>query len=657
MAHCEVTSETLINSTGRVALIGNPNVGKSVLFHRLTGKYVSVSNYPGTTVEITQGVLREMKDVLLMDTPGIVSFLSQGEDEQIAERVLMRGNLNTVLQVGDAKNLRRTLHLTVQLAEMGIPLVLALNMMDEAHKLGLVIKTEILSNALGIPIVPTVATRGQGVNELIQAVNRAVKVDFKIEYSQAIEDSLNEIIPLLPAAPISSRALGVLWLCDDRISETWIEEQTNELVIQNMRVTKQKLASMLGVPPASVIQEYRDRYVDNLVRNSLLESIPSKPSLGLMIGHISTHPIWGIPILGLILYATYWFVGVFGAGTLVGLIEEDFFGGILNPWLIVQAERFIPFPLIIDLFLGDYGIWTMGFTYALALLLPIVFTFFIMFGILEDSGYLPRLAVLTNRLFTMMGLNGQAVLPMVLGLGCVTMATMTTRILNRPRDRFMVTLLLALAIPCSAQLGVVLGMLAGISLGATLIWMGIVVLVLVAVGWLASKLLTGERTPLVVELPPLRLPVLSNVLIKTFARLEWYIKEAVPLFILGTILLFTLDKVQVLPGLIGLLEPMVTGWLGLPAEAATAFLLGLMRRDFAATGLFVMQAQGNLTAVQALVGMITITLFIPCIASIFMIIKERGTKVAVGMTAFIFPFAILVGGLVYRLLVLVGWSG
>jgi ferrous iron transport protein B len=199
-------------------------------------------------------------------------------------------------------------------------------------------------------------------------------------------------------------------------------------------------------------------------------------------------------------------------------------------------------------------------------------------------------------------------------------------------------------------------MLSAISLSAALIWGGVIFLVLLLVGWLASKVLPGERTPLIVELPPLRMPVFTNVIFKTLARLEWYIKEAVPLFLLGTVLLFVLDTVHILPALIETLKPIVTGWLGLPAEAASALLMGFLRRDFAATGFFVMQSQGHLSNLQALVSITTITLFIPCIASVFMMVKERGWKIALGMVAFILPFSVLVGGLLMRLLSELGWG-
>lgn len=657
MSHCHVNSAELTSAAGCVALVGNPNVGKSILFHRLTGKYVTVSNYPGTTVEITRGLLRGLKGVTLVDTPGIVAFPSRGEDEQVTGRVLLQSDLQTVVQVGDAKNLRRTLHLTVQLTELGLPLALALNMMDEAEARGLELDSEPIRAALGIPVVLTVATRGQGVIELIEAVRSARVAKPGLVYPPEVEYGLAEIARLLPPAPVSPRGLGLLWLSEDPVCQKWVSEHTQADELTSLRIAKQHMEEQMGICPAVLIQQSRETYVEKIASAALVESRPGRAGFGVHLGRLAAHPLWGLLILAMVLAAMYWFVGVFGAGTLVGLLENRLFGQIINPWVAEHVRQWISIPLVANFFVGPYGLWTMGMTYALALLLPIVITFFITFGILEDSGYLPRLAVLTNRIFSWMGLNGQAVLPMVLGLGCVTMATMTTRILTRPRDRLLVTFLLALAVPCSAQLGVVMGMLAGISFSAALIWSGVVLLVLMLIGWLAARLMPGQRAPLLVELPPLRLPVLSNVLVKTAARLEWYIKEAVPLFLMGTVLLFALDALKLLPGLINSLHPLVTHWLGLPPEAATAFLIGLMRRDFGATGLFIMQSHGELSPLQAVVSITTITLFVPCIASIFMIIKERGVKLGLGMIAFIFPFALLVGGLLYRLLALVGWNG
>jgi ferrous iron transport protein B len=286
---------------------------------------------------------------------------------------------------------------------------------------------------------------------------------------------------------------------------------------------------------------------------------------------------------------------------------------------------------------------TMALAYSLALVLPIVGTFFIAFGMLEDSGYLPRLAVMVNRVFKSMGLNGKAVLPMVLGLGCDTMATLTTRILETPKERLIVILLLALGVPCSAQLTVILAMLGGLSPLALLLWAGVVLGVLLFVGKLAARVLPGRTGDFVLELPPLRIPRPGNVAIKTLARIEWYLREAVPLFVLGTAILFVADRLRLLGAVERAARPVLTGLLGLPAETATAFVAGFLRRDFGAAGLFEMARQGRIDAVQSLVAMVTITLFIPCIANFFMIVKERGWKTATAIAAFVFPFAIAVG--------------
>jgi ferrous iron transport protein B len=236
------------------------------------------------------------------------------------------------------------------------------------------------------------------------------------------------------------------------------------------------------------------------------------------------------------------------------------------------------------------------------------------------------------------------------------MATLTTRILESRRDRFLVILLLALAVPCSAQLGVVMGMLASISPAATMIWGGVVGLVLLVVGWLAARLVPGERSLLVLELPPLRRPSLAAVVTKTAARLEWYLKEVVPLFLAGSALVFVLDRAGVLPALIRAARPLVTGWLGLPPQASAAFLMGFLRRDFGATGLFTLESQGLLTPLQAVVAMVTITLFIPCVASVLIIARERGPRTAAAVTALVFPLAFAVGGALYRILGAFGWG-
>ncbi|HEV2720386.1 MAG TPA: nucleoside recognition domain-containing protein, partial [Thermoanaerobaculia bacterium] len=292
---------------------------------------------------------------------------------------------------------------------------------------------------------------------------------------------------------------------------------------------------------------------------------------------------------------------------------------------------------------GPYGVITMAITYAIAIVLPVVITFFTFFGVLEDSGYLPRLAVMLNRSFRRMGLNGKAVLPMVLGLGCDTMATLTTRILDTKKEAAIVTLLLALGVPCSAQLGVIMAMLGPLGWVAVALWSGVTLLTIFLVGYAASKVMSGDAGEFVLEIPPVRVPKLSNILIKVLARTEWYIKEAVPLFIVGTLVLYLLDAFHLLGKLQRALSPVVVSGLGLPAESANAFVIGFLRRDYGAAGLYAMQRAGHLTPNQTVIALTVITLFIPCVANFLVMLRERGTRAGFAMAAFIIVYAFGIG--------------
>jgi len=643
-------------SGGSIALVGHPNVGKSALFQRLTGQHVIISNYPGTTVEVARSPARSFPGTTLVDTPGVVTFPPRSEDERVTARVLLGEDLKAILQVGDAKNLRRTLLLTIQLAEMGLPMALALNMTDEAHRRGVQTDTRRLAALLDIPVISTVATQGQGVSELAEAVQQAEAPHFQLQYPDPIEQALEKISACLPPAPIAARALGLLWLCLDEVTQGWLESHLEQATIARLEELRREAQGGSHSTLAQAILQTRLAFSAQTVLQAQTDTSSSLPTWSDQLGRLAMHPLWGWFFLAGVLYAMYWFVGVFGAGVLVGWLENTLFGEMINPWVTQVVTQLAPFPWLAELLVGEYGLWTMGMTYALALILPIVTTFFLAFGVLEDSGYLPRLAAFSNRVFQSLGMNGKAVLPMVLGMGCVTMATLTTRVLESKRERLLATLLLALAVPCSAQLGVVMGMLAGISFGATLIWSFVVLAVLLIVGWLAARLVPGERTPLLVELPPMRRPQFSNVALKTLARLEWYVKEVVPLFLAGAALMFVLDQTGILQRLITAIQPLVTGWLGLPPQAGAAFLMGFLRRDFGATGLFVMESQGQLSPAQVVVAMVTVTLLIPCIASVMVIAKERGWRTAVGMFALIVPLAFLVGGLLYRVFLLTGWG-
>jgi ferrous iron transport protein B len=598
----------------RIVLLGNPNVGKSALFNALTGLRATVSNYPGTTVEVCRGRLAG-NGAEVVDSPGLNSLLPLSEDEQVTWDLVrsVRGEEGAVVvQVADAKNLRRALLITLQLGQLEVPTVLVLNMHDEAEARGIRVDLAGLEATLGIPVRATVATRGLGIEGVTAA---------------------------LPAARPPGNHLP---LPEDVASPA--------LALLNGRET--------AASPALLARYHESllAHADAIARLYATNGETRGGHLSRRLGRLAIHPVWGWPILAAVLWALYEVVGVFGAGTLVDLMETGLFHGYVNPWATALFSH-VPWAFARDLVVGEYGLLTMGLSYGLAIVLPIVATFFTAFALLEDSGYLPRLAVMSDRVFRVMGLNGKAVLPMVLGLGCDTMATLTARILPTRKERLLATLLLALGVPCSAQLGVILAMLAAVPFSAAAIWFAAVAGVMLSVGWLAARVLPGERGDFVVELPPMRRPALSNVLAKTAARVEWYCKEALPLFLVGTFVLFTLDRLKLLEGITRLGEPVVEGVLGLPADASAAFLIGFLRRDFAATRLFDMSRGGGLSIVQLVVAMVTITLFIPCIANVFMIAKERGWKTAAAMAAFIFPLAIAVGGLVRVLMVATGLGG
>ena len=600
----------------RIVLLGNPNVGKSALFNALTGLRATVSNYPGTTVEVCRGRLHGT-GAEVVDSPGLNSLLPLSEDEQVTWDLVrsVRGEEGAVVvQVADAKNLRRALLITLQLGQLEVPTVLVLNMHDEAEARGIRLDLVGLEAALGIPVRTTVATRGLGLEGVTAAL-------------AAARPPRNHLpLPEEVAGP----ALALLTGRDAPPAD----------------------------PPAFLARYHESllAHADAIARRHATDGRTRGAHLSRRLGRLAIHPVWGWPILAAVLWALYEFVGVFGAGTLVDLVEEGIFHGYLNPWATALFSH-VPWTFARDLVVGEYGLLTMGLSYGLAIVLPIVATFFTAFALLEDSGYLPRLAVMTDRVFRLMGLNGKAVLPMVLGLGCDTMATLTTRILPTKKERVLATLLLALGVPCSAQLGVILAMLAAVPLSAAAIWFAAVAGIMITVGWLAARVLPGERGDFVIELPPMRLPALSNVLSKTAARVEWYLKEALPLFLVGTLVLFVLDRLKLLDAITRAGEPIVTGVLGLPAEASAAFLIGFLRRDFAATRLFDMSRGGGLDVVQLVVAMVTITIFIPCIANVFMIAKERGWKTAGAMAAFIFPLAFAMGGLVRVVMLALGFGG
>jgi ferrous iron transport protein B len=365
---------------------------------------------------------------------------------------------------------------------------------------------------------------------------------------------------------------------------------------------------------------------------------------------------WGgfLTVAVVLYFGMYKLVGGVAAGSLVDWLESAVFDGPAALACASFVRDVIPWRPLQDMVVGPYGLVTVGLRYAFAIVLPIVSVFFLVFAVLEDSGYLPRLALLMDRGLKRIGLSGRAVIPLVLGFGCGTMATLVTRTLETRRERVIATLLLALAVPCSAQLGVVLGILS-VSPAAVGIWALTLLGVFVTVGWAAARLVPGAPPSLYLELPPLRLPLLRNVLVKTGTRTRWYLAEVVPLFLLASVLLWFGDWTGLLEAATAALVPVVR-LVSLPDAAAPAFLYGFFRRDFGAAGLYDLASRGALSVPALTTAAIVITLFVPCIAQFVMMRRERGlrTALAVLVTATVVAFA--VGGVIGWALRLGGWS-
>lgn len=468
----------------------------------------------------------------------------------------------------------------------------------------------------------------------------------QIAYPQPIEEAIAKIESLLSQElflsndrPISKRSLALLLLQKD--PDFWEKVQQKEQQYQAIEAAINLAQQQLNEPLSLAIAHARQHQAWHLEKKVLQEPTQEQRMFSERLHSLTVNPITGFPILVVILYfGVYKFVGEFGAGTLVDTIET-FFESNINPFVNSAVAQILPWQALQDLLGNEYGIITLGIRYAVAIVLPVVATYFLMFSLLEDSGYLPRLSLMLDRLFKSIGLSGRAVIPMVLGLGCDTMATMVTRTLETKRERLIATFLLSLAIPCAAQWGVIVGLLAQ-KPGALLIWGGFITGIFLVVGYLTAKLLPGTKASFYMEIPPLRLPKIRNILIKTWVRMKWYFIEIIPLFVWASVIIWIGRLTGLFDAIIKAIEPLAIA-LGLPKEAAPIFLYGFFRRDYGAAGLFDMQQENIFNGNQLLIASVVLTLFLPCIAQFQIMLKERGAKTTFAMTAFILPFAFLMG--------------
>jgi ferrous iron transport protein B len=597
----------------RLVLAGNPNVGKSVFFNYFSGIYADVSNYPGTTIEITQGIYRSYD---VYDTPGIYGVSSFNDEEIVARDIIIAGDV--ILNIVDAVHLERDLFLTLQLIDMGKKLIVALNFMDEARKHNIAIDIDRLQSLLGVTVIPTVAIKKQGFRELEASLPDARKGSQDPELHHKLHELLNRT---------GSEAEALLVLEGDP-----------------------NISAVHGVNP---LDERDDIYIKrrNRVNRIIAEVLADRSTttgVSTLAGRWAVNPWTGIPAFLVMLYLTYLFVGKLVAQDLVDFTVDYLGKEVWEIWIGGIVTRFVSETSWLGvLLIGEFGVLTMTVTYLLFLLLPLVAAFYLVLSLMEDSGYLPRLATLADRGLSYFGLNGRAVIPLILGFGCVTAAIITTRLLGNEREKTIATALLQFAIPCSAQIAVIATLLASAGFTAVLIY-GIVILsVFILAGTLLNRFIPGQASPLLIDLPPMRIPRFENVVRKTWNKSFFFMKEAIPWFFFGALAVGIMQLTGILTVWQQILAPFTTGWLKLPREAATAFVMGLVRRDFGAAGLYDM----SLEPMQITVALITITLFVPCIASLMIMLKERGIKQSALIWFGTWIGAFLIGGIVAQIII------
>ncbi len=571
-----------------IVLAGSPNTGKSVFFCSLTGKYTTVSNYPGTTVEIFRGIAKiSGKAVEVIDTPGIYSLKPVTEEEAVSVRLLTETSPDLILHIVDAKNLQRMLPLTLDILKGSTPLILVLNMMDEAERLGVRIHKKELSRRLGIPVLETSITKGQGINALKKEIG-------------------------------------------------------SQLSKQGNAKRKNRHGNLALVHSSFKNHREAEKLLDGVF-------FKGAPNAFKGLEKFVLHPFGGSVLITFILYVgLYLIVGRFGAGYLVNMLEGELFGRLIIPWAERWTEMYIPGVMIRQLLVGEFGIIALGLRYAFGIILPIVGTFFFVFAILEDSGYLPRIAFLADGLMKKIGLNGRAIIPLILGFGCGTMAVLVTRTLENRRERIIATFLLTLAVPCSAQLGLILAILSS-EPRYLLGWIIVITAFFTITGVLINTLLPGRRTPFFMELPPLRLPTIKAVTQKTFARMRWYFSEIIPVFMFISIFLWLLTVTGIWGVFSGKLTP-ILDLMGLPQSLSTVFLYGFFRRDYGAAGLYDLYMQGLVNSVQLFIAAVVLTLFVPCVAQLAVMVKERGAVVTALIVLTVAVTAVIAGIMLNKIL-------
>ncbi|MBF0450783.1 MAG: ferrous iron transporter B [Candidatus Magnetomorum sp.] len=635
----------------KIGVIGLPNSGKTQVYNYLTGTYNVVANSLLTTIEYKKTLCEiDGHACEITDTPGLHELYVQSHEEASTREYILSENPDIIIMCMDSTRLKQSLNLAIDLLELGKPLIIALNALDETNRRGIWLDSKKLLHFLRVPVIETIALNGQGIDELKEALFKTRGIKFEFQYDQTIEDGITQIMDRLPANIQNQRKIATLVLMNDsyildylirvnEISQTDIEE-----INTCVKKTQQNFPGNIN----RVINTRRSQWVDDIA-NEVIQKQNIRPyEVEKTIARLCRKPSTGIPILLLIVYIMYLAV-VNLANVLASWMDETLWVPISN-----VINSFISPGFFNDFLIGDYGILSLGLANAFITVLPILSVFFIIYNTLEDIGYIPNLCILTKRLFEKVGLSGASVMPLVLGFGCKTMATLTTKSLTSKRERYIAIYLIAFAIPCAAQMGLNISILGRMGFQAFAITFFVLSIAEISAGMILNLLLKREeKGDFIQELPPIRLPVPKAVLVKTYYRLIWFLEEALPVFIYAAVAMFILDKTGLLMASKIFLSPVIEGWLGLPLEMVDALILCMARHEAAAGLIIKLIQQDMLNWVQCIVAVTITTMFIPCFANIVAMAKELGVFKTIIMTICINASAFFLAGCLNWALILI----
>jgi len=636
------------SASRHILITGLANSGKTTLWNKLTGTYSLVANYPMTTVEPrTEFYTFQNAVYAVTDMPGMNGFTANSEEELVFRKILLETPPDIIIQCIDANRLKQSLYLTSELLGLGLPLVVCLTAIDETARKGKTIDAGALSRLLRVPVVETGLPGKEGMFDLREAVAHAdVPADPHL-YPAELEETAARLSEMTGLPPGQGRVCAFLCLMGDPYitdresrSSGYAYWRLDRAARRSLTDACTKLTEPLSGNPAARIIKERGQWTNRITAKVFHEKEIVNGDFARKAAYYSRHPVWGLMLLALVLSTAYFLV-VDAAGWVGEQLEL-----LVGVPLVQFVRDLVPSPFVQDLLVGDYGLLTLGLLNALITVLPILSIFFFLLGFLEDVGYLPNLSILLRRSFNRLGLSGKAVMPIILGFGYKTMATMTTRSLKSRKERLIAIYLIAFAIPCSAQLGLNFAILGKAGFLAFLLAGAVLAAVEAAAGVIMNKMIKADtRQVFIQELPPFRTPSPLQIARKTGYRVWWFLKEAIPIFLIAALIIFLFDAVGFLALLRRLLNPLVVWWLGLPIEFVDALVLMLAREEAAAGLILRLSRAGMLDFMQSVIAVVVTTMFVPCFANIVAMFKEAGAKAAILMLLAINISTIVIGGM------------